>query len=85
PYCLMVSSAGIDRELRNDEQIGAAKDGGYTVNFKLFSLLEGRKEYYGTIKSFDNDIITIERNDETGDISLPRKLISKMTACFGIV
>lgn len=78
-YCLMVSSAGCDRELHNDVHIESAKSGNLPVTFKLFSVFEGKKEYYGNIKSFDNDIITIESDKE---ISLPRKLISKMTASF---
>lgn len=79
-YCLMVASAGCDRELQSELQIEAAMSKNSLVSFKLFSVFEGKKEYRGHIKQFDNDIITIA--DADTEIALPRKLISKMKASF---
>jgi len=82
-YCLMVSSAGYDRELNTALHIEIAMSRELPVTFKLFTVFEGKKEYCGIIKSFDNDIITIsEAVVPVRETVLPRKLVAKMSAFF---
>lgn len=79
-YCLMVSSAGSERELHTAEQILFTIESGYDVTIKLFSAFEGKKEFNGIIKNFNNDNIIL--TSEGTETVLPRKLISKMTAHY---
>lgn len=78
-YCLMVSSAGTDRELRTIDHIKYAIEKKLPVVIKLFSAFEGEKKFSGSIKYADKDNITIIRDQIENEIVLPKKLISKIT------
>src|SRR5690554_2738730 len=49
-YMLEVSSPGLERELRNDEEINMAID--KYVCIKLYAKLEGEKEFTGYLRDF---------------------------------
>ena len=70
-YFLEVSSPGIERILRKDKHLEDNIEN--EVEIKLFKPLNGRKEFVGTLKSFDKDNIIIEEDDK---ILIERKNIS---------
>ena len=61
-YILEVSSPGIDRPLKKTEHF--QKYIGEIIDIKLYKPLEGKKEYQGELKQFEDGIITI--TDENG-------------------
>ncbi len=62
-YILEVSSPGIDRPLKKPEHF--QKYMGEIIDIKLYKPLEGKKEYQGELKQFENGIITIiDENDK---------------------
>ncbi|PKM62572.1 MAG: ribosome maturation factor [Firmicutes bacterium HGW-Firmicutes-21] len=83
-YYLMVSSAGVDRELRTAEHIEYAIKASLPVTFKLFSAFEGKKEYSGIIAVVDSDTITMRQSGTESETVLPKKLVAKMTAHFSL-
>ena len=70
-YFLEVSSPGIERVLRKDKHLEENIE--KEVEIKLFKPLDGRKEFIGTLKSFDEENIVIE---EDNLITIERKNIS---------
>lgn len=56
-YYLEVSSEGIEKELRNDEDI--RKSIGKYVFIKTYEKINGLKEIYGDLISFENDELEI--------------------------
>ena len=71
-YYLEVCSPGIERELTRDWHFIAAQ--GKRVRIKLFSALDGKKEFCGTLKVEDDGISLI--TDE-GEIKTERSKIAK--------
>ncbi len=80
-YNLIVSSAGLDRELTADTHYDFAIAGTYPVTAKLFKALDGSKEYVGTLSHYDGEAIFIICNEK--EIKIDRKLISRLTAWCG--
>lgn len=78
-YSLVVSSAGYDRELRLPSHIHYAIENSLPVKFKLYAALEGKKEYCGIIKDYNNDNISLIIENES-IIIVPKKQVSKITA-----
>ena len=75
-YFLEVSSPGIERILRKDKHL--EKNIGAQINIKLFKKDEqGNKEYQGTLKSFDENIIELEE-----DIKIERKNIAQIKTIY---
>lgn len=72
-YILEVSSPGIDRPLKKPEHF--EKYIGEIIDIKLYKPLEGKKEYQGELKQFDNGVITIIEEDGT-----EKQFIQKETA-----
>lgn len=60
-YILEVSSPGIDRPLKKPEHF--KKYIGEIIDIKLYKPLEGKKEYQGELKQFDDGVITIIQED----------------------
>lgn len=60
-YILEVSSPGIDRPLKKPEHF--QKYIGEVIDIKLYKPLDGKKEYQGELKQFDNGVITIIQED----------------------
>lgn len=73
-YLLEVSSPGLEKELKNDEQIKNAI--GDYINIKLYSSIDKIKELEGTLISFENDIVEIEVNKKIYNIE--KEKISKI-------
>ena len=72
-YILEVSSPGIDRPLKKPEHF--EKYIGEIIDIKLYKPLEGKKEYQGELKQFDNGVITIIEEDGT-----EKQFVQKETA-----
>lgn len=62
PYILNVSSAGLDRPIKNYKDFLRNKD--KMVEVKLFAPLNGKKTYVGTLIGFDDDGYTIQLSDK---------------------
>lgn len=60
-YILEVSSPGIDRPLKKPEHF--KKYIGEIIDIKLYKPLEGKKEYQGELKQFNDGVITIIQED----------------------
>ena len=79
-YYLEVSSPGIERVIRKDSQL--EKNIGVEIQVRLFKKDDkGKKEYVGTLKSYNKDDITIEL-DSNEEIKLQRKNISQIKTVY---
>ncbi|MDO5557873.1 MAG: ribosome maturation factor RimP [Clostridia bacterium] len=72
-YFLEVSSPGVERILRKTQHL--SDNLGKNVEIKLFKPVEGKKEYVGILKNFDEDIITILGENE---INLDKKNVAQI-------
>ncbi len=69
-YILEVSSPGLDRQLKKEKDF--VKYAGSLVDVKLYKAVDGSKEFQGTLKGLEGNIVTIE--DENGnELSFDRK------------
>ncbi len=57
-YVLEVSSAGADRPLKKPEHFARFLDA--EVEVRLYRAMEGRKDYVGILKGYENGDVTIE-------------------------
>lgn len=71
-YYLEVSSPGLDRPLKNDKDL--KRNLGKDIEISLYKPLENKKKFEGNLKSFMEDKIIIEVNDN--DMEIPRDAIS---------
>ena len=72
-YILEVSSPGIDRPLKKPEHF--EKYIGEIIDIKLYKPLEGKKEYQGELKQFNDGVITIIEENGT-----EKQFVQKETA-----
>ena len=81
-YFLEVSSPGIERVLRKDKHL--EQNIGEEINIKLFKKDEnGNKEYQGILKSFDDEKITMEKDECNEEvIELERKNIAQIKTIY---
>ncbi|MBE6574442.1 MAG: ribosome maturation factor RimP [Ruminococcaceae bacterium] len=77
-YRLEVSSPGLEREIRTDMHFAACI--GEKIVVKLFTKLDGKKEYIGILKSYENKTIVLDTDE--GEKSIERKLASKVRTVF---
>lgn len=77
-YFLEVSSPGIERILKKEKHLQA--NIGNLVEIKLFKPIEKQKVIQGSLKSFDNEFITIEINEQ--EMKVERKDISIMKTVY---
>ncbi|MBB6452885.1 ribosome maturation factor RimP [Salirhabdus euzebyi] len=63
PYYLEVSSPGVERPLKKEEDF--KRNQGKNVYVKLYQAIDGEKEFEGVLQSFENDIVTIEVKEKT--------------------
>ena len=78
-YFLEISSPGIERVLRKDKHL--EKNIGEEVTIKLFKKDEnGKKEYLGKLKNFNQDKIVVEQEEK--DIDIERKNISQIKTVY---
>lgn len=59
-YYLEVTSPGIERQLKTEEEILAAVN--QYICVKTYQKIEGVKEFYGYLKNIDSDALTIDIN-----------------------
>jgi ribosome maturation factor RimP len=78
-YILEVSSPGLGRQLKRDRHF--EKSIGEEVEIKLFKPLNKKKEYTGILISFDQNVLTIELEDQTR-MDFPRSEISTVRLTF---
>jgi len=71
PYCLEVSSPGINRILYTQEHLGKVVDKDITIN--LNTIFEGKTKHNGILTSYDADYIKIKIKGQ--NMSVPRKFI----------
>lgn len=72
-YFLEVSSPGVERILRKDRHL--EENIGKEVEIKLFKQINGKKEFVGILKEFNNEMIKIE-DEENIEIKVERKNIA---------
>ena len=78
-YFLEVSSPGVERVLRKDKHL--EQNTGKQINIKLFKKDEnGKKEYLGKLKEFDDLKIIIEQDEN--EIQVERKNISQIKTVY---
>lgn len=78
-YFLEVSSPGIERILKKDKHLN--QNIGQQINVKLFKKDEnGKKEYLGELKEFNDLKIVIEQDEN--EIQLERKNISQIKTVY---
>lgn len=78
-YILEVSSPGLGRLLKRDKHF--EKSIGEEVEIKLFKPIDKKKDYIGILVGFDQNILTIETEDETR-MDIPRAGISSVRLTF---
>lgn len=61
-YTLVVSSPGLDRQLKTDRDLKRTLNKDVTLT--LFSKLNGKKNFEGTLVNFDDKTVTIKIDDE---------------------
>lgn len=74
-YCLCVSSPGLDRPLKTPRDFERSL--GKKVDVRLYRALNGNKEWSGTLKRHDADILVIEADNaelsfENKDVAIVR-------------
>lgn len=81
-YFLEVSSAGLERELSKPEHIRAYI--GSTVSIKLYAPMDGRKQFEGTLFSYDEDAknVTVAEGENKTVIELSKIALMKNTVEF---
>ncbi len=78
-YIFEVSSPGLGRQLKKDRDF--ARSIGEAVEGKLFRAVDGRKDFFGILRSFDKDGIVLEEENgqemrlKRSDIALIRLTI----------
>ena len=73
-YYLEVSSPGLDRVLLKDEHY--KRYSGKEVDVSLYKAVNGKKNFSGTLKSFDDGVVTIVDADGS-EITLLKEQITK--------
>ncbi|QDP40212.1 ribosome maturation factor RimP [Radiobacillus deserti] len=78
PYFLEVSSPGAERPLKTVEDIKKNVD--KNVHVKLYEKMDGEKEFEGVLKSFEEDVITLEIRIKSRkkEIQLPYDKVAKI-------
>ena len=80
-YYLDVSSPGLERVIRTPYHY--EKCVGQTVELKLFSAVDGRKNIVGALEGYDPESDEITLKDKSGaEVKLERKLVSKANVYF---
>jgi ribosome maturation factor RimP len=72
---LIVSSPGLDRPIRTDADF--RRNLGRVLDVKLYTPLEGRKEFTGKLVSFDSEAVCLEDEGTGGQVVLKRDGIAK--------
>lgn len=79
-YFLEVSSPGIERLLRKDKHLQSAIEKEIEIN--LFKPVNGKKQFVGILKQFDDEKIVISETESNEEIEIERKNISLVKEKF---
>ena len=77
-YCLAVSSAGTERELREPAHYAYALEKHLPVTLRTFVSVDGRKQFEGTLTGYDAETVTVEENGNERQFTY--KQIAKLVA-----
>ena len=77
-YCLAVSSAGTERELREPAHYAYALERRLPVTLRTFVSVDGRKQFEGTLTQYDEETVTVEENGTEKQFTY--KQIAKLVA-----
>ena len=77
-YHLEVSSPGVERVIRTEEHLAWAV--GQVISLSLYAPIEGCKQVVGPLKSFDDEKIVLQGDEN--DLEISRKNIAKMNKYF---
>ncbi len=72
PYILNVSSPGLDRPLKTERDF--QRHIGKEIEIILFAKINGKKDFKGQLVSFNDEVVTILKNDE--ELSFERQKIA---------
>jgi len=73
PYTLEVSSPGMDRPLLHDEHF--VRSVGLPVTVRTRDKIEGRRNFSGALRSFDQDRLVVEC--ESGPVTIPYRDVER--------
>lgn len=79
-YILEVSSPGLGRTLKKDRHL--EKSLGQEVEIKTYKPIDGRKEFAGILKAYDEDTITIEETDTDRVLSRKETALIRLALDF---
>ncbi len=79
-YTFEVSSPGVDRVLKKDKDL--ERSIGKRTLIKTYNKIDGKKEFYGILKSYDKEAITITEEETQNDKEFSRKDISLIRLSF---
>ena len=74
-YILEVSSPGMDRPLKKDEDF--VRFSGEIIDIKLYKTIHGKKQHQGKLLSLENAVISIE-DEENNVIALEQKDVASV-------
>lgn len=78
PYCLEVSSPGIERILKEDWHFETAI--GENIEIKLYAPLDGAKTIEGELTAYENGVITLKR--DAGNVLIDKKQAAQVRTVF---
>lgn len=79
-YMLEVSSAGLDRALKQDFHFEKCLD--KNVDVKLFAPIDGEKEFTACLKGYEGGIVTLYKDNKAMDLPLDKISQIRLTVEF---
>lgn len=79
-YCLEVNSPGVDRVLKTEREFLHYL--GRDVDVKLYSAIDGKKEFCGKLTGYENDTAKIEMGDNVLEIPVSKAVYIKLMFRF---
>ena len=76
PYILEVSSPGLDRPLKKEQDF--LRNKGKRILVKTFSPIDGRKKFSGTLKDFTSGVLFLEDDGNVLEIQLTKIAQAKL-------
>ncbi len=78
-YIFEVSSPGLGRPLKKEKDY--ARSMGKQLEIRTYRAINKEKEFYGILKKYDSDTVTIELEDET-ELTFERQQIALIRLAF---
>jgi len=79
-YCLEVNSPGVDRTLKSEREFLHYL--GRDVDVKLYSAIDGKKEFSGKLTGYENDTAKVEVGEDILDIPVSKAVYIKLMFRF---